>query len=147
MASNTSTAAAGAAAEAQQHKAPTYTSKWGNVVLLDRQNYPTFASTCRTALLAAQTWAIVKDTEKKPSDLTTPDGKDWVLRRDRALQIMFNSTCEEIRDTLDSYIEEQDASGLWTHLATYNQAANELFATKVLTDFSNDSYKAPNDTI
>src|SRR6266513_177607 len=124
-----------------------YTSKWGNVTILDRQIYPTFASTCRATLIVAGAWNLVQGTEAIPTDLTTENGKDWSTRRGRALQIMFNSTSEGIRDTLDTFISNQDAPGLWTHLATYNQANNTLFITKVMEGFHNESYKPPNDSI
>ena len=103
-----------------------YTSKWGNVTILDRQNYPTFASTCRTTLIVAGAWNLVQGTEAIPTDLTTENGKDWAVRRGRALQIMYNSTSEGIRDTLDTFISNQDAPGLWTHLASYNQNSKTI---------------------
>lgn len=124
-----------------------YTSKWGNVTLLNRENYPTFASTCRTTLIVAGAWNLVQGTEAMPTDLTTENGKDWAVRRGRALQIMYNSTSEGIRDTLDTYISNQDTTGLWTHLATYNQANNTLFITKVMESFHNESYNPPTDSI
>jgi len=124
-----------------------YNSKWGNVTILDRQNYPTFASTCRATLIVAGAWNLIQGTEAMPNDLTTENGKDWAIRRGRALQIMFNSTSEGIRDTLDTFISNQDAPGLWTHLTIYNQANNTLFITKVIEGFHNESYKPPNDSI
>ena len=139
MASNSSTAAG-------LQQGAIYNCKWGNVTILDRQNYPTFASTCRTTLLAAGVWNIVQGTEAAPANLTTNE-KEWVTRRDRALQIMFKSTSKDIRETLDSFIENADAPGLWLHLATYNQATNELFVVKIMNNFHRDSYKPPNDTI
>ena len=89
-----------------------YNSKWGNVIILDRQNYPTFTSTCRATLIIAGAWNLVQGTEAMLNDLTTENRKDWAIHRGRALQIMFNSTSEGIRDTLDTFISNQDAPGL-----------------------------------
>jgi len=148
MASNTSTSSSSTAAATVSGTQPSiYCSKWGNVIILDRQNYPSFASTCRATLIVAGAWNIVQGTEATPTDLTDDAGKDWSIRRGRALQIMFNSTSEGIRDKLDTYITDQDAKGLWEHLATYNQSSNTLFVTKVMESFHNESYKPPNDTI
>ena len=53
-----------------------YSCKWGNVTILNRQNYSTFAATCQYTLVVADAWSIVKGEEKAPADLNTPDSKD-----------------------------------------------------------------------
>lgn len=57
------------------------------------------------------------------------------------LQIMYNSTTEDIRDNLDRFIENGDAPGLWTQLATFNPASDNLF------NFNRETYQPPSDTI
>ncbi len=94
--------------------------------LIDMATQTSSSSTCRTTLIVAGAWNLVQGTEAMPTDLTTENGKDWAVRRGRALQIMYNSTSEGIRDTLDTFISNQDAPGLWTHLASYNQNSKTI---------------------
>jgi hypothetical protein len=126
----------------------TYSCQWGDVIILDWQNYPTFKSTCRVALIFAGAWDIVQGKEIAPADLNTTAGRDWAARRGKALQIMYNSTSAVIRTTtLESFMMNQDAPGLWNHLATHNPATNPLFIAEALESFYNDSFTPPNDTI
>ena len=110
MASNTSTSTATAGTSnitgTQQQGEAIYSCKWGNVIILNRENYPSFASTCRTTLIVAGAWDITQGKEVQPTD--TEAGKDWAMRRGRAIQIMYFSTTQGIRDTLDTFTSNQD---------------------------------------
>ena len=124
-----------------------YTSKWGKVVVLNRQNYHEFKPTATATLISADAWDIVQGTDPAPANLTNPAGKEWKTRRGRALQILYNSVSTGIRSSLDLYMELQDPVRLWEHLATYSNAEDKLFITNILQTFHNDRYKPPNDTI
>jgi len=124
-----------------------YNCEWGNVAVLDHENYSAFESTCRATLIAAGAWDIVQGTEVAPTDLTSNAGREWVTRRDRGLQIIFRSTSEGIRSELNPFRTNQDLPGMWNHLVTYNQAKDPFFVAGLLKRFHADRYKPPNDTI
>jgi hypothetical protein len=150
MANNGSTAtgAAGAAAGSQNPEETLYTCKWGIVTILNRLNYTTFKASCRSTLIVAGAWSIARGADRGPIVLGSPEGKDWITRRDRGLQIIYNSTSRDIRTTLSSYMDRQDVAGLWRHLRdTYDQSNDAQFINDVLNDFPNDKYNPPNDTI
>jgi len=115
MASNssTATAAAGVTAGGQHRDDTTYACKWGIVTILNRLNYAVFKTSCRSALLIAEAWNIVRGTERPPLVGVSPESKDWVIRRDRGLQIIYNSTSTDIRSTLSNtwIMETSQASG------------------------------------
>src|SRR6266487_5142229 len=150
MASNSSTATAapGAAAGGQHHDETTYSCKWGIVTILNRQNYTTFKASCRSALIVAGAWNIVNGTETIPSVGTSTEAVKWNERRDRGLQIIYNSTSADIRSTLSKYMDSADPSGLWKHLQdTYDQSKDPGYISDVLYSFHTCKYNPPNDTI
>ena len=76
MATQTSSSTtAVAVTKPQDTKETIYSCKWGNVTILNRQNYSVFAATCQYTLVVTDAWEIVKGVEKAP-DINTPDGKD-----------------------------------------------------------------------
>jgi hypothetical protein len=71
MPNNSSTS--GAAAAAAQQTQTTYSTKWGTITILNRDNYAAFHATCQSTLLTAGAWSIVKGTDKGPITLDSPD--------------------------------------------------------------------------
>ncbi len=109
-----------------------YSCKWGNVTILNRQNYSTFAATCQYTLIVADAWGIVMGTEQAPADINTPEGKDWKIRRNRAIQIIYNSVSKSIRPTLTDLMDKQDTKALWEHLkAKYSNKDNKILINNV----------------
>ena len=89
-----------------------YSCKWGNVTILNRQNYSTFAATCQYTLIIADAWGIVMGTEPAPANINTPDGKDWKIHQNRAIQIIYNSVSKSIHPTLTDLMDKQDTKAL-----------------------------------
>jgi hypothetical protein len=124
-----------------------YKSKWGNVTILDQDNYAAFRTTCQATLIIAQAWDITQGNEPQPTSLTTVVGKDWSIRRSRALQIMFNSTDDSIRTTLHEFMVNQDAPGMWNHLATFSHTSNDQLLAETFRKFQDDRFNPPQDSI
>lgn len=149
MATQTSSSTATAAVtKPQESEETTYTCKWGKVTILNRQNYSAFASTCQYTLIVADAWDIVKEVDKAPEDKSTPDYKDWKLRRNRAIQIIYNSVSQGIRPTLKELMDGQDVKKLWDHLETkYSNKTNKILISIIRTTFHSEKYNPPDDTI
>src|SRR5262249_31805198 len=110
-----------------------------NVIMLNFMNYSTFKTSCRSTLLVARAWSITKGTELCQLFTHPPEGKDWIIRKDRALQIIYNSTTREIRSTLSKYMDNQDPLGLWKHLEDeYDLSKDVDFVFRTLNQFHND---------
>ena len=130
----------------QDTKETIYSCKWGNVIILNRQNYSAFAATCQYTLVVADAWDIVKGKEKTP-DINTPEGKDWKIRQNRAIQIIYNSVSRSIRPTLTEHMNTQDTMKLWEHLKKYSNKDNKILINNVQIAFHSEKYNPPNDTI
>jgi hypothetical protein len=123
-----------------------YSSKYGPITLLSRTNYTTWKSDISAVLLAANALDIVLGESLAPPNLASQAGQDWSKRKGIALSLLYQSTSPEIKNTLATYLENRDVTGLWEHLATFDLSLNGVYALKLVQEFELESFK-PTDTI
>ena len=92
-----------------------YSSKWGRVVVFNRENYPTFSLTYKAALIMSQSWSIVNGTERDPRGDAEAD---FNTRRNLAIQIILSSVSQDYVHTIAPFLDISDPKGMWDKLKT-----------------------------
>jgi hypothetical protein len=124
----------------------TYASKYGTITLLNRTNYATWKSDISAVLLAANALDIVRGDSIAPANLANQAGQDWVKRRGIALNLLYMSTSPEIKNTLVSFLDDQNITAMWEHLATFDLSLDSVYTLKLVQEFNLESFKST-DTI
>lgn len=103
----------------------TYASKYGSITLLNRINYATWKPDIQAILLAANAFDIVTGESAQPAG---GDRRlDWVKRRGIALNLLYMSTTPEIRNTLTTYLNDLDITGMWEHLKSLDLSQDAVY--------------------
>ena len=122
----------------------TYTSKYGTITLLNRTNYATWKSDITAVLLAANAFEITIGESLAPANLASQAGLDWIKRKGMAINLLYMSTSLEIRNTLTSFLNNQEIVAMWEHLAIFDLLHNSIYTLKLIQEFTLESFKAIN---
>jgi hypothetical protein len=140
MAISTSTSSTSSTAVEQ------YKCKYGNVTVLQGDNYYQFYHSCKTALVVANSWGIVTGNEGIPH--TAPRIADFEERRRRAINIISNSVSEQLVNKISSYVDEVNPHGMWEVLALENKVANDpVHRQSLRSQFSKETWDPKVETI
>src|SRR6266487_3600785 len=120
----------------------TYASKYGTITLLNRTNYATWKSDISAVLLAANALDIVRGASIAPANLANQAGQDWVKRRGIALNLLYMSTSPEIKNTLVMFLDDQNITAMWEHLATFDLSLDSVYTLKLVQEFNLESFKS-----
>ncbi|KAI0996177.1 hypothetical protein K3495_g12002, partial [Podosphaera aphanis] len=124
---------------------------WGAVPIFNGTNYHQFETCLKDVLEIAGGWTIVAGTEKKPIELTGPDGKilnsqlinDWTSRNERAIIIIAASVSSVLRsESFRAATTSRDAAALWTEAQKLKSNSGGIFTASVRSKF-HSSYFDP----
>ena len=111
-----------------------YTSKYGRIAILTGDNYASFASTCRTALVVAGAWNIVNGSEPRPGGAA---GRTWDELNRKAIQLISSSVASSIHSRIDTAILAEDPMSMWTELTKEDRSSSQLHQNTLFSQFHN----------
>jgi hypothetical protein len=124
-------------ANSVQPSTDSYSSKWGRVVVFNRENYPTFSLTCKAALVALQSWSIVNGTERDPRGDAEAD---FNTRRNLAIQIIFLSVSQDYVYMIAPFLDISDLKGMWDKLKTLDRGRDSVFVANICAQFAKEIF-------
>lgn len=122
-----------------------YHSKYGDVAILDGQNYTEFRQTCEMALTVADTIDMVLGTEPRPN--STAEGRKWDARANKAIQIIANSVTPGIRNKISTQLREKKLKEAWEQLAKYDRSDNTTYQLSIKNQFSKEKWNIQTETV
>ncbi|RFU24469.1 hypothetical protein B7463_g11868, partial [Scytalidium lignicola] len=106
-----------------------YHSKYGDITILNGQNYTEFKRTYKMALTVTDTIDIVLGTDQRPNGIA--EGCKWDSRANKAIQIIVNSVTPGIQSDIATKLREKklkETETIWQfikRLKTYKSRLNE----------------------
>ena len=123
----------------------TYVSKYGSITVLNRTNYATWKPDIQAVLLAANTYDIATGTAPEPA--SGERRLDWIKRRGITLNLLYMSTALEIRNTLTTYLDDANITGMWEYLKTLDLAQDAVYCLNQVRDFNLETFNKSTDTV
>ncbi|RFU23823.1 hypothetical protein B7463_g12518, partial [Scytalidium lignicola] len=120
-----------------------YHSKYGDVAILNGENYTEFKQTCELALTVANVLSIAKGTETRPNrDMDRWDGK-----ANKAIQIIVNSVTLGIRNRIIDLLMDKKVKEAWELLVEYDLSTNTTFQMSVRGQFHRERWNIQSESI
>lgn len=90
--------------------------KWGSITLFDGTNYAIWSLQCRAVLGAIRALEIVTGKRKRPGDDDPVALEEWRKVSGKAIAVIVGTVASHFLHELDSFVENQDAAGLWGYM-------------------------------
>jgi len=129
----------------------TFNFKWGDIYILDEENYATFAVDAKMAFAVADAWTIVNGTEEPFEDRNNQAARDirnsYNKCRLYTIAIINKGAFIYFKHFIEPFIDDSNVVGMWNALKVADCASDSIYMNRVWNDFNIEGFSLLEETI
>jgi hypothetical protein len=131
----------------------TFTCKWGEITIFNRDNYSEFSDSCMLAFIAAGAWQIVTSDETKPvlgnhpTDTQVRLHQSFITRQGHAIAILSRSVNLVYRRRIMEFAHNSAVNSMWDKLKELDQTTDTVYVNNIRKSFSSETFNPSKQTV